>query len=72
MKNQTSRNEDDRVENRFNVNTLRQLQSNDRRNQGPMVNRIELSFFVEKRKLFVVLSDDEFSSTTNLGSRIGH
>ncbi|CAF1256154.1 unnamed protein product, partial [Rotaria sordida] len=35
IKQQSSRNEEDRVENRFNVNSLRQLQSNDKRNQGP-------------------------------------
>ncbi|CAF0862239.1 unnamed protein product [Rotaria sp. Silwood1] len=35
IKQQSNRNEEDRVENRFNVNTLRQLQSNDKRNQGP-------------------------------------
>lgn len=37
IRTQTSRNDEDRVENRFNVNSLRQLQSNDRRNQGPVV-----------------------------------
>ncbi|CAF2066461.1 unnamed protein product [Rotaria magnacalcarata] len=35
IKQQLSRNDDDRVENRFSVNSLRQLQSNDKRNQGP-------------------------------------
>lgn len=37
IKQQTNRNDDERVENRFNVNTLRQLQSNDKRSQGPLV-----------------------------------
>lgn len=37
IKQQQNRNDDDRVENRFNVNTLRQLQSSDKRNQGPFV-----------------------------------
>jgi hypothetical protein len=37
MKQQNSRNDEDRVENRFNVNSVRQLQSNDKRNQGPIV-----------------------------------
>lgn len=37
IKQQSSRNEEDRVENRFNVNSVRQLQSNDKRNQGPFV-----------------------------------
>jgi hypothetical protein len=36
IKQQTNRNEEERVENRFNVNTLRQLQSNDKRSQGPL------------------------------------
>ncbi|CAF4530695.1 unnamed protein product, partial [Rotaria socialis] len=35
IKQQSNRNDDDRVENRFSVNSLRQLQSNDKRNQGP-------------------------------------
>ncbi|CAF4270107.1 unnamed protein product [Rotaria sp. Silwood2] len=35
IKQQSNRNEEDRTENRFNVNSLRQLQSNDKRNQGP-------------------------------------
>ena len=37
IRTQNSRNDDDRVENRFNVNAVRQLQSNDRRGQEPMV-----------------------------------
>ena len=37
IRTQNNRNDDDRVENRFNVNAVRQLQSNDRRGQGPMV-----------------------------------
>ena len=37
IKQQNSRNDDERVENRFNVNSLRQLQSNDKRSQGPLV-----------------------------------
>lgn len=36
IRTQNNRNDDDRVENRFNVNSVRQLQSNDRRGQGPM------------------------------------
>lgn len=36
IKQQASR-DDDRVENRFNVNSVRQLQSNDKRSQGPLV-----------------------------------
>ena len=37
IKQQGGRNDDDRVENRFDVNTLRQMQSSDKRNQGPIV-----------------------------------
>ena len=36
IKQQNSR-DDDRTETRFNVNSVRQLQSNDKRNQGPLV-----------------------------------
>lgn len=36
IKQQNSR-DDERVETRFNVNSVRQLQSNDKRNQGAMV-----------------------------------
>ncbi|CAF4479442.1 unnamed protein product, partial [Rotaria sp. Silwood2] len=35
IKQQSNRNEEDRTENRFTVNSLRQLQSNDKRNQEP-------------------------------------
>ncbi|CAF1217918.1 unnamed protein product [Rotaria sp. Silwood1] len=35
VKQQSNRNEEDRIENRFTFNTLRQLQSNEKRNQGP-------------------------------------
>jgi hypothetical protein len=41
MKSVNNRNDDDRVETRFNVNSLRQLQSNDKRNQGPLVSERE-------------------------------
>ena len=37
IKQSGGRNDDDRVENRFDVNTLRQMQSSDKRNQGPIV-----------------------------------
>ncbi len=37
IKQQTNRNDEERVENRFNVNSLRQLQSSDKRSQGPLV-----------------------------------
>ena len=37
MRQQGNRNDDERSEPRFNVNSLRQLQTNDKRNQGPMV-----------------------------------
>lgn len=37
IKQQSNRTEEDRTDNRFNVNSLRQLQSNDKRNQGPFV-----------------------------------
>ncbi len=40
IKQQLNRNDEDRVENRFNVNTLRQLQSSDKRNQGQIVKDI--------------------------------
>ena len=36
IKSLTNRNDEDRVENRFNVNSVRQLQSNDKRNAGPI------------------------------------
>lgn len=36
IKPMTNRNDEDRVENRFNVNSVRQLQSNDKRNAGPI------------------------------------
>ena len=36
IKQQSNRGDDDRSENRFNINSLRQLQSNDKRNQGPV------------------------------------
>jgi translation initiation factor 4G len=36
IKQQTNRNDEERVENRFNVNSVRQLQSNDKRGQGPL------------------------------------
>ncbi|CAF4655675.1 unnamed protein product, partial [Rotaria socialis] len=35
-----NRNDDDRVENRFSVNSLRQLQPNDQRNQGPFTMKL--------------------------------
>ncbi len=38
IKQQSNRPDEERSENRFNVNTLRQLQSNDKRNQGSVVN----------------------------------
>lgn len=54
IKQQNSR-EDDRVESsRFNVNSVRQLQSNDKRSQGPMVsvekNGIERISFLRSRQ----------------------
>jgi hypothetical protein len=48
IKQQSNRNDDDRVENRFNVNTLRQLQSNDKRNQGPIVRFLSLSIIYKQ------------------------
>ena len=67
MKTQNNRNDDDRVENRFNVNSLRQLQSNDKRGQGPMVSR---SPSTSSAKHFSL--GDESRSTTHLDQRIGH
>ena len=37
IKQQSNRNDEDRVENRFNVKCVRELQSNDKRNQGQIV-----------------------------------
>lgn len=41
MKQQSNRTDEEQNVNRFNVNSLRQLQSNDKRNQGPIVRNIQ-------------------------------
>ena len=66
IKQQSSRNDEDRVDNRFNVNSLRQLQTTDKQSRGPLV-----SLFIARRKEKKIILDyfvvDQFSTTTNMG-----
>lgn len=60
MRQQMNRTDDEQGGNRFNVNSVRQLQSNDKRNQGPLVNISIIIILIYLIFLFLVI---KFGST---------
>ena len=67
IKQTSNRTDEDRVENRFNVKSVRELQSNDKRNHGQLVRYLSSTF---NKAIEIIFTGNEFSSTTYMDQRI--